>query len=82
MLSCLAAVQAPVILMTQNRLAAKDRLDARLDYEVNLEAELEILALHEKLDVLREKAWGDLIAIQERQLALLERIEQQAGVRH
>jgi uncharacterized membrane protein len=53
-LSCLAAVQAPVILMTQNRLAAKDRLDAHLDYEVNLKAELEILALHEKLDGLRE----------------------------
>jgi uncharacterized membrane protein/uncharacterized membrane protein YeaQ/YmgE (transglycosylase-associated protein family) len=74
-LSCLAAVQAPVILMTQNRLAAKDRLDAHLDYEVNLKAELEILALHEKLDGLREKAWSDLVALQERQLALLDRIE-------
>ena len=73
-LSCLAAVQAPVILMTQNRLAAKDRLDARLDYEVNLKAELEILALHEKLDTLREKAWSDLVALQERQLALLDHI--------
>ena len=74
-LSCLAAVQAPVILMSQNRQAAKDRLDARLDYEVNLKAELEILALHEKLDLLREKAWSDLVALQERQLALLDRIE-------
>lgn len=80
-LSSLAAVQAPVILMSQNRHAAKDRHDAQLDYEVNLKAELEILALHEKLDTLREKAWEELIAIQERQLALLERIEQQAGVR-
>jgi uncharacterized membrane protein/uncharacterized membrane protein YeaQ/YmgE (transglycosylase-associated protein family) len=79
LLSCLAAVQAPVILMTQNRLAAKDRHDAHLDYEVNLKAELEILALHEKLDGLREKAWRELITIQERQLALLERIAQQAG---
>jgi uncharacterized membrane protein/uncharacterized membrane protein YeaQ/YmgE (transglycosylase-associated protein family) len=74
-LSCLAAVQAPVILMTQNRLAAKDRHDAHLDYEVNLKAELEILALHEKLDGLREKAWSDLVALQDRQLALLDRIE-------
>jgi uncharacterized membrane protein/uncharacterized membrane protein YeaQ/YmgE (transglycosylase-associated protein family) len=80
-LSSLAAVQAPVILMSQNRHAAKDRHDAQLDYEVNLKAELEILALHEKLDGLREKAWGELIAIQERQLALLDRIEQQAGAR-
>ena len=68
-LSCLAAVQAPVILMSQNRQAAKDRLDARLDYDVNLKAELEILALHEKLDVLREKDWGELLALQERDLA-------------
>ena len=79
LLSCLAAVQAPVILMSQNRQSQKDRHDPRLDYEVNLKAGLEILALHEKLDVLREKAWGDLVAIQERQLALLARIEQQVG---
>jgi uncharacterized membrane protein len=74
-LSCLAAVQAPVILMSQNRQAAKDRLDARLDYEVNLKAELEILALHAKLDGLRDKAWRELLVLQERQLALLERID-------
>jgi len=50
MLSTLAAVQAPVILMSQNRQAAKDRIAASLDYEVNLRAELEILGLHAKLD--------------------------------
>jgi uncharacterized membrane protein len=50
MLSTLAAVQAPVIMMSQNRQAAKDRLAASLDYETNLRAELEILRLHEKLD--------------------------------
>nr|WP_047168021.1 DUF1003 domain-containing protein [Sphingomonas sp. Y57] len=50
MLSTLAAIQAPVIMMSQNRQAAKDRLAASLDYEVNLRAELEILRLHEKLD--------------------------------
>jgi len=49
-LSMLAALQAPVIMMSQNRQAAKDRLDAAHDYEVNLKAELEILALHQKLD--------------------------------
>jgi uncharacterized membrane protein len=51
MLSTLAAIQAPIIMMSQNRQAAKDRLAARLDYEVNLRAELEILRLHEKLDM-------------------------------
>ena len=50
MLSTLAAVQAPVIMMSQNRQAAKDRLTAALDYETNLRAELEILRLHRKLD--------------------------------
>jgi uncharacterized membrane protein len=53
MLSMLAAVQAPVIMMSQNRQSAKDRLDARHDFEVNLKAELEILSLHSKLDALR-----------------------------
>lgn len=49
-LSMLAAIQAPIIMMSQNRQAAKDRAEARHDFEVNLKAELEILALHEKLD--------------------------------
>ena len=73
-LSCLAAVQAPIILMSQNRQAARDRLDARLDYDVNLKAELEIRLLHEKLDLLREKDWSELLALQERQIALLEQM--------
>ena len=74
-LSCLAAVQAPVILMSNNRGAEKDRINAKLDYEVNLKAEPEILALHEKIDHMREKAWAELLEIQERQLVLLARIE-------
>ena len=52
MLSTLAAIQAPVIMMSQNRQAAKDRLDARLDYETNLRSESEIACLHEKVDAL------------------------------
>jgi uncharacterized membrane protein len=52
-LSMLAAVKAPIIMMSQNRQAAKDRIAAALDYEVNLKAELEIMVLHEKLDALR-----------------------------
>ena len=53
----LAAVQAPVILMSQNRQGVKDRLDAAHDYEVNLKAELEILSLLEMIDELREAKW-------------------------
>ena len=58
MLSTLAAVQAPIIMMSQNRAAAKDRLAASLDYEINLRAELEIMRLHHKLDALTEKVEG------------------------
>jgi uncharacterized membrane protein len=54
-LSMLAAIQAPVILMAANRQAARDRIDARHDYEVNLKAELEIMALHDRIEDLRTK---------------------------
>lgn len=73
-LSCLAALQAPVIMMSQNRQAAKDRHDAHLDYEVNLHAELEIQALHSKMDRLNEQQWVELVRMQERQIELLERL--------
>ena len=80
-LSTLAALQAPVIMMSQNRQAAKDRLDASHDYEVNLKAELEIMALHEKVDALREKQWEDLIQLQQKQIDLLTRLlDQKQGV--
>ena len=52
-LSMIAALQAPVILMSQNRQAARDRLAASLDYEINLKAEVEIMSLHDKLDRIR-----------------------------
>lgn len=73
-LSMLAALQAPVIMMSQNRHAAKDRLVAEHDYEVNLKAELEILALHQKVDALRENQWMDLVAMQEKQIQLLTKL--------
>lgn len=60
-LSMLASVQAPIIMMSQNRLAAKDRLTAAHDYEVNLKAEIEIMALHEKLDEIRAKDIAELL---------------------
>jgi uncharacterized membrane protein len=71
-LSMLAAIQAPIILMSQNRHAEKDRLDAAHDYEVNLKAELEIMMLHEKMDVLRQQQWTDLLALQKEQLQMLQ----------
>lgn len=73
-LSCLAALQAPVIMMSQNRQAAHDRLDAQHDYEVNTTAEMEIVALHAKLDEIREQKWIELVKMQEKQLALLARL--------
>lgn len=73
-LSMLAAIQAPIILMSQNRHAYKDRLSAEHDYEVNLKAEIEIMALHEKIDLLREKQWGELVSIQQEQLGLLTQL--------
>jgi uncharacterized membrane protein len=79
-LSMLAAIQAPIILMSQKRMAAKDRLDAAHDYEVNLKAELEILGVHEKLDELSEKKWADLIVIQQEQIRLLTLLVQHPGV--
>ena len=60
-LSMLASIQAPVIMMSQNRQAAKDRLSAAHDYEVNLKAEIEIMALHEKLDEIRAKDLTELM---------------------
>ncbi len=74
MLSMLAAIQAPVILMSQNRQSARDRIDAAHDYEVNLKAEIEIMALHDKLDQMRGHELRDLIAKQQEQLDLIGRI--------
>jgi len=73
-LSMLASIQAPIILMSQNRQAEIDRRQAEHDYEVNLKAELEILLLHEKMDSLREQQWQELIMLQQQQIALLEKL--------
>lgn len=63
LLSMLAAIQAPIIMMSQNRQSAKDRIEARHDFEVNLKAELEILTLHEKLDRLHIEHGAELAAL-------------------
>ncbi|ODT68726.1 MAG: hypothetical protein ABS75_19365 [Pelagibacterium sp. SCN 63-23] len=74
MLSMLAAIQAPVIMMSQNRQAAKDREVSAHDYEVNLKAEIEIMALHEKVDRLREEDIRNLILRQQDQIERLTRL--------
>jgi uncharacterized membrane protein len=73
-LSMLAAIQAPVIIMSQNRQAANDRDNAEHDYEVNLKAELEIMSLHEKIDALREKQWAELLSMQQEQIRILNQL--------
>lgn len=73
-LSMLAALQAPIIMMSQNRQAVRDRVAAGLDYEVNLKAELEIMALHEKLDQIRSHHLEEMLRIQQEQLGLLTRV--------
>src|SRR5436305_10166694 len=73
-LSMLAALQAPVIMMSQNRQASKDRLDAAHDYEVNLKAELEICGLHDKMDELLQQRWSEIVSKQQEQIHMLEQI--------
>jgi len=76
LLSCLAAIQAPVIMMSQNRQEEKDRLRAQNDYQVNLKAELEIRQIHEKLDHILSKQWERLVQIQEIQMEQLSEIQE------
>lgn len=81
-LSCLAAVQAPVILMSQNREEARDRLQAEHDYRINLKAELEIRHLHEKMDHLLMNQWQRLIEIQQIQMELMEELAHKTPREH
>jgi uncharacterized membrane protein len=76
MLSCLAAIQAPIIMMSQNRQEAKDRLRSQNDFRVNLKAELEIRNLHEKMDHLINKQWERLAEIQQIQLEIMQDMAQ------
>lgn len=77
-LSTIAALQAPIIMMSQNRQAARDRLTAANDYEVNLKAELEIMGLHDKVDHMRVEQLEFIVKTQRQQIDLLTRI---AGAR-
>jgi uncharacterized membrane protein len=67
-----AAIQAPVIMMSQNRQATKDRLNAEHDYVVNLRAELEIMRLHDKLDALREQEMVEILRCNTETLEILK----------
>jgi uncharacterized membrane protein len=75
-LSALAALQAPVIMMSQNRSEARDRLRGENDYKINLKAELEIRHLHEKIDHLLRRQYNRLFEIQQIQIELLEELGQ------
>ncbi|MFZ2054362.1 MAG: DUF1003 domain-containing protein [Candidatus Aminicenantales bacterium] len=73
-LSCLAAIQAPIIMMSQNRQDTKDRLRSEFDYRVNLKAELEVRFLHQKLDHFLRKEWQTMLEIQEIQIDLMKEL--------
>jgi uncharacterized membrane protein len=74
MLSFQAAYAAPIIMMSQNRQAEKDRMQSKNDYEVDMKAEMEIMQLHEKFNELRDSYWSDLVRMQQQQIEMLERI--------
>lgn len=75
LLSCLAAIQAPIIMMSQQRQEAKDRLRSQHDYQINLKAELEIRHLNEKLDHLLSHQWERLVQIQQVQIQMLAQLQ-------
>jgi uncharacterized membrane protein len=75
-LSCIAAIQAPIIMMSQNRQEKKDRLRSENDYKVNLKSEIEIRTLHEKVDHLLLDQWSRMMKIQEMQIEMLEEIKE------
>jgi len=71
-LSCLAAIQAPIIMMSQNRIETRDRLRAENDFKINLKSEIEIRSLHEKIDHLMYNQWKKLLEIQQIQTDLIQ----------
>lgn len=76
-LSCIAALQAPIIMMSQNRQSARDRAQADSDYRVNLKAEIEIGSLHEKVDHILHAQWERLVELQQIQIDLLEALQRE-----
>ncbi|MBI5364379.1 MAG: DUF1003 domain-containing protein [Planctomycetes bacterium] len=78
-LSCIAALQAPVIMMSQNRMAARDRVQADQDFRVNLKAEIEIASLHDKVDHVLHAQWQHMVELQQLQIDLLNEILEERG---
>ena len=76
-LSCLAALQAPIIMMSQNRSSERDRVESTHDYETDLKAEIEIASLHDKVDHLLHAQWERMIELQEMQMELLTELTRQ-----
>ncbi|MBO0438822.1 DUF1003 domain-containing protein [Enterococcus sp. DIV0869a] len=76
-LSCLAAIQAPIIMMSQNRQEDRDRKQAANDYQVNLKSEIEVNLLHEKMDYLINSQWQHLVQMQNMQIELLGELQEQ-----
>ncbi len=79
-LSCIAALQAPVIMMSQNRQEEKDRKRNENDYLINLKAEMEIRSLHQKMDLLLEEQIKTLFATQAKQFKMLEEMNRKLDV--
>ena len=77
-LSCLAAIQAPIIMMSQNRVSELDRRRAEHDYRINLKADLEVASLHLKVDHILHAQFDRTIEMHETQLALLEALAESA----
>lgn len=75
-LSCLAALQAPIIMMSQNRQSVRDRIEADNDYEINIKAEIEIDSLHQKMDYLMTTKWQHIIQLQQLQVEMLTLLQQ------
>jgi uncharacterized membrane protein len=80
-LSCIAALQAPVIMMSQNRVEEKDRKHSENDYLINLKAELAIRSLHKKMDLLLEEQIKVLFDSQAKQLDILKSIEKKINLK-
>lgn len=74
-LSCVAAIQAPIIMMSQNREAERDRFDSENDYKTNKKSEMEVRILHQKLDQLIEVQWPHILDTQKMQIEVLSEIE-------
>ena len=80
-LSCIAAIQAPIIMMSQNRKETRDQKRAENDYLINLKAEIEIRNLHQKIDMLLAEQHQQMIALQLKQVKLLENIDKKVGLK-